>query len=172
MVLRRLLTLFFVILVATAVSDVTAAEVEDVLWLLPPNTLPDVRPTSTILFPVDRLSGLATDRGLRLKFASVRIIVLDIAAVINLGKIHQPALKSFLRMAVADGRQIWVIGIDIPDNFIQDYLDLPGNIRTYRSRDAHHLASGVVKEGDRYVTKGLTTSLPISRQEIIQFIRQ
>lgn len=174
--LTAITVLFFVILTA-AITYATTPDTDDVLLIVTRGDIPDKRLNGVrTLLPMDRINIYLTSERHR-ELDEIKHVVVKYDLVDKLSLSDGFALKDFLRNAVKDGKKVWFVGSEVPDNFQQFYLGIESWTKTYRGGNKEYaLAKGVWKEAtatkEGYVFSNFSSSGLLSLEEVIEQIRK
>lgn len=166
--------LFFATL-GTATADTDIPKTDDVLFVVTKDEIPDKRLNGVRTYlSVDRINNYIVSERPR-EFDEIKHVVVKHDFLEKLPFGDSSALKDFLRNAVKDGKKVWFVGSDIPDNFQQFYLGIESWTKTYRGgHKEYSLAKGVWKETNKkgYVFSNFSSSGLLSLEEIIEQLRK
>ena len=158
------------ILLGLSILSVSAAYASenDTILFVETGSIPE-RPFDGVIFmPINKLELLNASWGY--KFEKVTKIVVTLKLLSGLSFQEQIAVKDYLRSEFNSGKQVWIVGSPVPDNFLLNFLNVETGGTWHQSDLSWVLASGLWKENGRTISHNFVARLQ-SLEEILRHIR-
>ena len=165
--------LILCILTPVALAEQENTDSDNILFIVASSTIPESRYVGVSVFlPVNGAGLFEISQNYSDKHEKIKKIVILHGTVKKLTSDEELMLKDFLLRRFEEGKEIWVIGNDIPDNFLQLWLGIERKVRTYRTSYADfQLASGLWKNGEHATGSNMHSPQLLSLNEILKEIK-
>jgi hypothetical protein len=166
--------LMFCALTPTVLAEQKNTDDDNILFVVASDTIPESRYEGVSVFlPVNKVSLFEISENYADKREKVKKVIILHETVKKLTSDEELTLKDFLLRRFEEGKEIWVVGNNIPDNFLQLWLGIERKTRTFRISYADfQLANGLWKNEEHATGSNVHSPQLLSLSEILKAIKE